>query len=220
MAYMNYNASEDASLLSKSKVHARPKLVQGVGISDLPHPVRVNGKLLKSYGVWSAMLMRCYSASYQKNNPTYVGCSVDKDWQLFSNFERWFLANYTEGCALDKDILFPGNKIYSAETCVFVPQKLNKLLLDAKAARGEYPIGVCFHKRDQKFQARVCTEAGRKHLGYFATALAAHQAWQLAKSDNITAAVETNDPRIRAAFDLRVAQLRDDRANGRITLTL
>lgn len=219
MTYMKYNASEDASLLSKSKVHARPNLVQGVGISDSPHLVKVNGKVLKSYRVWSSMLLRCYSVSYQKKRPTYIGCSVTKEWHSFKNFEKWFLENYTEGYALDKDILFPGNKIYGPETCVFVPQKLNSLLTNNKAARGDCPLGVHFHKGTQKYIAQITVDAVNRPLGYFLTPLEAHRAWQLAKSDSITAA-KTNDPRVRAALDKRAAQLRDDHAHGRITVTL
>jgi hypothetical protein len=219
MTYMNYSASEDASLLSKPKARVKHRLVQGVGINDSPHPVQVNGKNLKAYSVWGDMLVRCYSASYQKKRPTYIGCLVVEEWHSFTNFEKWFLENYTEGCALDKDILFPDNKIYAPETCVFVPQKLNALLTNHKAARGDCPLGVHFQKSNQKYIAQISTEAGNQYLGCFLTPLEAHRAWQLAKSDNITAA-ETNDLRVRAALDKRAAQLRDDHAHGRITVTL
>lgn len=219
MTYMKYNASEDASLLSKSKARARPKLVQGVGISDSPHPVKINGKNLKAYSVWNDMLVRCYSASYQKKRPTYIGCSVVEEWHSFTNFEKWFLESYTEGYTLDKDILFQDNKIYGPNTCAFVQQALNNLLTNHKAARGDCPLGVHFQESNQKYIAQISTEAGNQYLGCFLTPLEAHRAWQLAKSDNITAA-ETNDPRVRAALDKRAAQLRDDHAHGRITLSL
>ena len=43
---------------------------------------------------------------------------------------------------LDKDILCKGNKIYSRDTCVFVPQRINSLFTKCDNARGDNPIGV------------------------------------------------------------------------------
>lgn len=222
MSFIDYTASEGASTLvseQKPYVPYNRGLVQGVGINDHPTPIRVGGKNIKSYTVWHCMLVRCYSANYQKEKPTYVGCSVAKDWQLFSNFEKWFSSNYVEGWRLDKDILFPGNKVYSAETCVFVSPALNALLLDHGAARGTYPIGVHIRKDNLKYTALISTGSWQRSLGCFDTPLEAHQAWQLAKAA-IIEAFPTNDPRIRAALDKRAAQLRDDHAHGRITVKL
>ena len=43
---------------------------------------------------------------------------------------------------LDKDILYKGNKVYSPDTCVFVPQGINSLFVKANKLRGDLPIGV------------------------------------------------------------------------------
>ena len=43
---------------------------------------------------------------------------------------------------LDKDILYKGNKIYSRETCIFVPQRINSLFVKCDKSRGKDPIGV------------------------------------------------------------------------------
>ena len=43
---------------------------------------------------------------------------------------------------LDKDILCKGNKIYSRDTCIFVPQRINLLFTKCDKARGKDPIGV------------------------------------------------------------------------------
>lgn len=205
--------------LSKSKPRARGMLVQGVGINDYPASVYANGKPIRAYSLWRDMLFRCYSAKAQKKDPTYTGCSTSEDWHLFSKFEEWVAVNYVEGYELDKDILFSGNRVYSADTCIFVPKTLNTLLLDSRAIRGECPLGVHFHKDNQKYVAQISTEKGRLYLGSFPTPLEAHKAWQLAKAD-IIANFPTTDPRIRTALDKRVAQLRDDYANNRITVKL
>lgn len=221
MTYLDYTAPEGASTPVKPKTYVpcNRSLVQGVGVNDFPSSTKVNGRDIKSYNLWKAMLQRCYSADLHKKRPTYTGCTVAKEWHSFVAFEKWFTENYVEGWFLDKDILTSGNKIYSADTCVFVPQHINNLLLVGKVIRGTYPLGVSFHKANQKYVANIHTEGVLRYLGSFPTSLEAHQAWQLAKSDNIAAA-ETNDPRIRKALDLRVAQLRDDHANSRITLKL
>lgn len=83
---------------------------------------------LKSYKTWDTMIRRCYSKYKQVENPTYIGCSVCEEWLTFSNFKRWFDENYIEGYELDKDILVKGNKVYSPETCCFVPKRLNLLI--------------------------------------------------------------------------------------------
>lgn len=221
MTSANYTAPEGASPLIEQKSYTRSKrkLVQGRGINDATTPVVVDGKIITSYNVWSTMLSRCYAARYHKTRPTYVGCSVAKDWQLFSNFEKWFTEHYAEGLSLDKDLLFPGNKVYGPDTCVFVTPALNGLLLDCGTRRGDSPLGVSFRKDLQKYTASVRVEGVLRYLGHFPTPLEAHQAWQLAKAA-IIEAFPTTDPRIRAALDKRAAQLRDDHAHGRITVKL
>lgn len=77
------------------------------------------------------MLERCYSARYQERKPTYKGCSVCDEWLNYQNFAKWYDDNYYEIkgeiMCLDKDILVKGNKIYSPENCVFVPNYINVL---------------------------------------------------------------------------------------------
>ena len=70
---------------------------------------------------------------------------------------------------LDKDILFTGNKLYSEDTCVFVPREINSFFNEHGNARGEYHLGVCFHKASGKFQARCAVNGKRQHLGLFNT---------------------------------------------------
>jgi len=221
MTFDNCITPEGVSPLVEQKPYTHPnrKLVQGVGTNDFPAPVVVDGKIIKSYNVWTCMLARCYSERCLKKRPTYVGCSVSKEWLLFSAFEKWFSENYIEGCQLDKDLLIAGNLVYSAETCVFVTSALNTLLSDHGAARGNCPLGVSFRKDSRKYSAHVNIGTEPHYLGLFTTAIDAHRAYQLAKA-KVIEDFPVNNLRVRAALDLRVAQLRDDHANGRITLKL
>ena len=62
---------------------------------------------------------------------------------------------------LDKDILIKGNKIYSQDTCIFVPKAINSLFTNRKRFRGEYPIGV--YKGKKIFSVEISTCIRRKN---------------------------------------------------------
>ena len=101
----------------------------------------------KAYNKWSNMLRRCYDKKFQQKEPSYIGCTVCNEWHNFQTFTMWFEKNYYEidnakNMALDKDILVKNNKIYSPDTCVFVPQNINSLFTNGKRNRGELPLGV------------------------------------------------------------------------------
>ena len=83
---------------------------------------------------------------------------------------------------MDKDILVKGNKIYSEDTCVFVPERINNLLGSSKAIRGDYLIGVCFDKTANSFKAQCKIGKGTpKNLGRFNTEQEAFQAYKTFK---------------------------------------
>lgn len=74
------------------------------------------------------MSNRCSSNSEQNNHPGYVGCSLSDNFKNFQFFAEWCnnQIGYKEGWHLDKDLLIPGNKIYSEDTCLFLPMEINK----------------------------------------------------------------------------------------------
>ena len=107
-----------------------------------------NKKKTKAYNTWSHMLRRCYDPYYLNEHPPYRDCIVCEEWHNFQNFAKWFYENYyecnDEQMQLDKDILIKGNKIYSPNTCILVPKRINSLFTKSDALRGEYPIGVYY----------------------------------------------------------------------------
>lgn len=193
------------------------KLVYGVGINDADYAVQefetvgyVNGKQKQKrawvcpyYQTWKHMLMRCYSAKYQEEYPTYKGCSVSEEWLTFSNFKAWMEKQNWEGLHLDKDLLFEGNKIYSAETCVFVTPQTNAFIKDNSASRGEWLIGLYWNKQAGKFQSMCRNPFTKKqeYLGLFISEQQAHQAWLKRKLElaHELAAIQT-DPRVAKAL--------------------
>ena len=105
-----------------------------------------NGKHVDKYVTWHDMLKRCYDPKYHEICSTYKGCKVEDDWLNFQNAAEWIDKNYYEvpgeKMCLDKDILYKKNKLYSKETCIFVPERINTLFVKSDKARGKSPIGV------------------------------------------------------------------------------
>lgn len=130
-----------------------------------------NGKITKCYNTWHDMLKRCYDTKYKEKHLTYSDCEVYNESLCYQNFGDWFIDNYYEiegqKMHLDKDILYKGNKIYSPENCIFVPHNINVLFTKRDKMRGEYPIGVNYHKASKKFQAYCIYKGKRKVLGYY-----------------------------------------------------
>lgn len=125
----------------------------------------------KCYQSWYNMMFRCYSDKYRQLFPTYKDIYVCDEWKNYQNFAKWFYSNYyeinNERMELDKDILIKHNKIYAPNTCCFLPRRINSLLINSKAIRGKFPIGVDYN--NNKYRARCNTLNGSVHLGYFTT---------------------------------------------------
>lgn len=168
------------------------KLVAGVGLNDANYPVTrnkvINGKtkqiwMCPFYKKWKDMLIRCYSKRENRRHPTYIKCTVCEEWLTFSNFKAWMETQDWEGKQLDKDLKVGDNLLYSPETCCFVSARINSFLCDSAAARGQYPIGVYWHKRDLCFSASCSNlfTGKTRSLGYFSDSQDAHKAWASAK---------------------------------------
>lgn len=121
--------------------------------------------MTKEYSLWSGMLQRCYT-DYQKvgRNLTYAGCTVSDNFKNFQFFAEW--CNQQIGFGeddfhLDKDILIKSNKVYSEDTCCFLPKDINMMFNKKKKQRGAYPIGVSFHKRDKHYTSTVSVGKGK-----------------------------------------------------------
>ena len=189
------------------------KLVYGVGINDADYVVQpiINGKqeVCPIYRTWKSMLNRCYCLSTHLTSPTYVVCSVSKEWLTFSNFREWMISQNWKGKHLDKDILFKNNKIYSSSSCCFVSCSINALLNSQGASRGKYLIGCC--KKSSKFRSQISIHGKKTYLGLFETQKEAHLAWRKAKSAYIIEAAftQTRD-NVREALLERARVLLED----------
>lgn len=145
-----------------------------------------------AYVVWRDMLRRCYDLKIQIKQPTYKNCNVCDEWLIFENFVKWFDKNYytveNETMNLDKDIINKGNKTYSPQNCIFVPQSINKLILTSKATRGELPIGIRYI--GDKYQARCSIKNKTKVIGCFKNIEDAFIAYKNTKETHIKTIAE------------------------------
>ena len=138
--------------------------VCGVGISGTKYPITIDGVKTKEYVLWKGMLQRCYSDAYQKKYPTYKGCQVSDNFKSYEYFYGWCHSQIgfgNDGFELDKDLLVKGNKVYSENTCVFIPNEINSLLIKRGASRGECLIGVHWSNTNKAFVAKVRKNKGK-----------------------------------------------------------
>ena len=159
--------------------------VCGVGILGIKYPSTVNSRNTKEYALWQHMLQRCYSDVYKKKKPTYEGCEVSDNFLHYEYFYEWCneqIGFGNVGFELDKDLLIKGNKVYSENTCVFLPHEINQILVKRTASRGRHLIGVHWCKQGKAFKAQISKNKGKQeHLGYFKTELEAFNAYKKAK---------------------------------------
>ena len=137
--------------------------------------------------MWSGMIERCYSKDYHKRFPTYSDCYVSDDFKDYSKWVEWY-ENYQykqDGWRLDKDLLVKGNKVYSKDTCVFLPQEINQVLVTGKKSRGKYLIGVYYHKHSKKLTSIISKYGKTVTLGYYDNEYDAHLAYKEAKESYI-----------------------------------
>lgn len=119
----------------------------------------------KSYSTWSDILRRCYSDKGETRWKSYSDCSICDEWLIYDNFKVWYDKNYIEGFDIDKDILIQGNRVYSPDTCCFVPPEINSFF--RKYAKGKKTLPVGIRKVGEKYQASICFEGKSKYLGLF-----------------------------------------------------
>jgi len=165
------------------------KLVQGIGFKGTDYPSCSNGKPLKVYQMWRGLLERCTEKCWT-NHPTYNGVTCSDNFKHYTFFYEWCqkqvgFGNTDEngrGWQLDKDLLVKDNKLYSEDTCVFVPQRINTLLVKCNTSRGKFPIGIHRNKHCGTFVSGCNNGTGRKvYIGSFKTAQEAFKAYKAFK---------------------------------------
>jgi hypothetical protein len=172
---------------SNRALHSR-KPIYGMGINDAPFITncKVGGKLYShpAYVAWKNVLTRSFDQAYATRFPTYQGVKVCDEWLRFSNFLAWWKVHQKEGWQLDKDLLHRGNKVYSPETCIYIPNWINSFTLTGPKNTSTGRVGAFYCKNRRKYTSQCGHPiSGEKiRLGYFDSEQEARYYWLKKKS--------------------------------------
>lgn len=162
----------------------------GVGHRDVV--AHFAGKALRSAKIWYALLARCYCKKTQAKKPSYVGCTLSDEWLVYSKFKHDVenMAGFDKmDWELDKDILVEGNKIYSLETCLFVPREINSVFKQPSRSKKGLPTGVLpYNSKEGVRYTAYCSTGNkgvRRNVGTFKTLSEAEGAYLRAKYEGI-----------------------------------
>lgn len=126
--------------------------------------IKTRGKYKKYYVVWRNLITRCYA----KKNKAYDQVTVCERWKTFEHFyqdvpliDGWDVELFEKGLLdLDKDLKqkFCNSKIYSVDTCTWLPQSQNRCTQDKQQRefKAISPHGDIFYDRN-------ITDFARKH---------------------------------------------------------
>ena len=164
--------------------------VFGVGVIGDKRNLKIDGVATKEYNLWYTMLQRCFDEHSEGVLETYKDCTVSENFKSYEYFYDWcnnqvgfnIFDENDKPFEIDKDLLIKGNKLYSENTCVFLPREINVALTKSNKTRGDYPIGVHWSSTKKVFIAQINKGGGsQKHLGQFDTELEAFNAYKQAK---------------------------------------
>ena len=183
----------------------------GVGyLGEGKYKTRENGKKTDEYIIWCGILRRCYDPKLHERESTYKNCTVEGYLLNFQHVGEWIDKNYYEipgeQMCLDKDILCKGNKVYSRETCIFVPERINNLFTKRDNSRGDCPIGVTPRESDN-YQV-FCSNGYRKsvYLGSYSTEEEAFRVYKNYKEKVIKEVIDSYEGKIPEPFYSRLRE--------------
>lgn len=162
------------------------KTVYGIGFIGLgKHIPSLNGKDTKVYKLWASVICRTYHEYSLNKFPTYRDVEICDEWLCFQNFADWCFNNpfYDLGYCLDKDFLSDSNKVYSPNTCCFIPHEVNTLFLNSDCNKNGLPTGVT--ERGGKYRAKIGRRGKKSDLGTYDTVEDAYKAYVEAKESYV-----------------------------------
>ena len=120
-------------------------------------------KSTAAYSIWNGIYIRCY-----KNDNVYEGSFMCDLWRYDKDsFAEWWSSEYYEcggeSMAVDKDLLFLGNKEYAPDKCCILPQTLNTMLSNCKkhrtgkwrTAKMDLPLGVRYDSKMKMYYGEI-----------------------------------------------------------------
>ena len=135
-------------------------------------PAFIDEDIMKVKKRWRGMINRCYNKNKSGISPAYRGTSICNEWLDFSCFLKWakpFIPQIRLGWDLDKDLLGEGRRLYSPDTCTFLPTSINSgiakkyLWKDRGSIAGTAAMMYWFYE-DMKSNQNMIVPAAYKRL--------------------------------------------------------
>jgi hypothetical protein len=174
--------------------------VYGVGVIGLNFTKYESNS--KEYSLWLGMLQRCYDNKLKNKRPSYLMCEVDKNFLNYEYFKAWCnkqIGFNKKGFALDKDILIKGNKLYSEDTCCFVPTEINSMIAGL-SSKGDKVTGIYQNCKNGNWYLNTDYQNGHKKRGVFSDLKEAELEYLKLKTENIKSVAE----KWKSQIDIRV----------------
>ena len=155
-----------------------------------------------TYNTWNGMLQRCYDPKLKNKRPSYLMCEVDKNFLNYEYFKEWCHNQKgfgKKGFALDKDILIKGNKLYSEDTCCFVPTEINSMIAGL-SSKGDKVTGIYQNCKNGNWYLNTDYQNGHKKRGVFSDLKEAELEYLKLKTENIKSVAE----KWKSQIDIRV----------------
>ena len=200
MFYDGYVAKVYKGNLDKGKVR-NPyfKSNRSLGIYDVK--LRHREGILKVQTLWRNILQRCYMDDFHKRHPTYSDVNLSEEWFRYTDFENDILSMensdrfLNDGWVLDKDGIIIGNRLYSKETCCFIPKSLNSKI-SSLAKLEQDDVGYSLLPSGW-FRVVV---GGEGHIGCYRTKCEATRAYKYAKAKNILKSIKSYEGQLSERF--------------------
>ena len=168
-----YNYFEDGVIKHPCEKSVRGIGFKGITNSQVEHDIRARK-------IWSSIITRCYVKSNKYKS--YHNCTIADEWLNFQNFLKWYSNNYYElpgeTVSIDKDLLSENCKIYSKDTCIFIPMWLNMSIINSCDKERFYN-----RKPDKygKYSIYVSYKNKKYFVGYFKLLTEAYNAYKYKK---------------------------------------
>lgn len=120
----------------------------------------------REYTIWNSMRCRC-NKGYAKLSEYFENFWEWLDW---AKQQKGFMCEDESGkiYQMETDLFSTGDKVYSKETVVFVPNAINQMCKPTK--RGSMPKGIqYFEEREKPYRVYKPYGGKQKHLGYYET---------------------------------------------------
>ncbi len=162
--------------------------VYKVGVMDIPNELQKGKPNPREYSIWNGIRQRCYNENLRDKLMSYKDIEMSENFKIYSYFKDWChrqIGFNEEGWQLDKDILSKDNKVYSEDTCCFVPPEINCTVTNNKSVRGKFPQGVIYNCTKTRYRARIQQSNMWESLGTYDTPEEAFYAYKPVKEAHI-----------------------------------